>query len=205
MKTILDFCRLFSWKVWSFLAIVIGLLPAVFFAYMSQVYVGFDSTKYLSVNMSSRYASLTLFSIAAISFFLQLKKRALVFTSVDIDSLRRLSWQEFEELTQEMLKMLGYKTKRVGGNGADGGIDILAYKGKFKYIVQCKNWKSTSVGVKVVREMAGVGVHEKADAIYIFTCGSFTAQAIEFAKQKRIYLINGYQICKMVRKLKETK
>jgi len=90
----------------------------------------------------------------------------------------------------------------MGGARADGGIDLIAYKKQFKYIIQCKQWKSTTVGVKVVREMLGVSVHERAQGVYIFTCGNFTKDAKEFAKDKPVYLVNGYQICKLIEKIK---
>jgi restriction system protein len=46
--------------------------------------------------------------------------------------------------------------------GPDGGIDLVIRKDGNRYLVQCKQWRSQKVGVKVVREMFGLVAAEKA-------------------------------------------
>ena len=133
------------------------------------------------------------------------KARRILWETESLDSLRRLSWQQFEDLSVQIMRHLNYKVTP-GAGTKDGGIDLTAYKKGFKYVVQCKQWKANSVGVKVVREMLGVSVHEGATGgVYIFTCGRFTKDARELAKGKRVYLVDGMQICKLIAKIKAGK
>ncbi len=146
-----------------------------------------------------------LFLFMLIQFLSRYKKRKLFFNEYDIEQLKRISWQDFELLVTETFKRDGYKVKEAGGAQADGGIDLEAYRGGQKIIVQCKHWKKTSVGVNIVREMFGVGIHEQASVVYIVTCGYFTKDAKEFAKGKAIRLVNGYQLLHWIDNIKNNK
>ncbi len=146
-----------------------------------------------------------LFLFMLIQFLSRYKKRKLFFNEYDIEQLKRISWQDFELLVTETFKRDGYKVREAGGAQADGGIDLEAYRGGQKIIVQCKHWKKTSVGVNIVREMFGVGIHEQASVVYIVTCGYFTKDAKEFAKGKAIRLVNGYQLLHWIDNIKNNK
>ena len=146
-----------------------------------------------------------LFLFMLIQFLSRYKKRKLFFNEYDIEQLKRISWQDFELLVTETFKRDGYKVKEAGGAQADGGIDLEAYRGGQKIIVQCKHWRKTSVGVNIVREMFGVGIHEQASLVYIETCGYFTKDAKEFAKGKAIRLVNGYQLLHWIDNIKNNK
>jgi len=129
--------------------------------------------------------------------------RELLFTSTkDIESIRAMSWGDFETLVGEAYRRQGYSVEETGGGGADGGIDlILRGKGE-KIIVQCKQWKAFKVGVKVVREMYGIMVAEKADRVIIVASGTYTKEAIDFARNKPIELIEGNVLVKLIRDVK---
>ena len=45
--------------------------------------------------------------------------------------------------------------EETGGQGADGGIDLVLRKGSERFLVQCKQWRAYKVGVNVVRELYG--------------------------------------------------
>lgn len=66
------------------------------------------------------------------------------------------------------------------------------------HLVQCKNWKSIKVGVKVVREMYGVMIAEQASSMKIIISGLFTQEAKNFAENKPIDLIDGAQLEKLI-------
>jgi len=75
--------------------------------------------------------------------------------------------------------------------GADGGIDLeLRTKDKM-LVVQCKRWKMRSVGVELVRELYGAMVGEEAHSAIFVTSGRYTPDAIEFARDKPIKLMDG--------------
>jgi len=58
-----------------------------------------------------------------------------------IESIRALSWQEFERLVAEYYRRQGYAVETGSGGGADGGVDLRLFKDGRKAVVQCKRWK----------------------------------------------------------------
>jgi len=67
-----------------------------------------------------------------------------------IDRIRALPWREFELLVAEAYRRKGYRVAERGGGGADGGIDIELRAGGKTLVVQCKRWKTRTVGVAMV-------------------------------------------------------
>jgi len=55
--------------------------------------------------------------------------------------------------------------------------------------VQCKQWRSMKIGVKVVREMYGLLTSKSAHGAIIITSGMFTQEAKSFATDKPIDLV----------------
>lgn len=102
-----------------------------------------------------------------------------------------ISWREFELLVGEAFRRKGFTVIEKGGNGPDGGIDLILYIGADKYLVQCKQWKAFKVGVTVIREFFGVMIAEGAAGGFIVTSGRYTGEATEFAKGRNIQLVDG--------------
>lgn len=110
---------------------------------------------------------------APISLFHSWRKRKQLDAQEDINSIRSLSWQRFEELVGEAYRRQGYRVVENDRAGPDGGIDLVIRKEGKKYLVQCKQWRSQKVGVKVVREMFGLVAAEDATGGIIITSGQF--------------------------------
>lgn len=108
-----------------------------------------------------------------------------------IESIRALSWREFEHLVGEAYHRQGYVVEETGGGGADGGVDLTLRKGSEKTVVQCKRWRERQVGVNVVRELYGVMVAEGAVRGIIVSSGTFTPDAMAFASGKSLTLVDG--------------
>jgi restriction system protein len=70
--------------------------------------------------------------------------------------------------------------------------------------VQCKHWKARSVGVKVVRELFGVLKAANANHGVVVTYGSFTLEAVEFAKANSITLIDGPKLTRMIASVQQS-
>ncbi len=102
-----------------------------------------------------------------------------------------LSWQQFEQLIGEAFRRQGYSITETGGNGPDGGVDLILRKNNEKYLVQCKHWRSLKVGVPIVREFFGAMAAEGAVGGYVVTSGQFTNEAKTFAQGRNIQLIDG--------------
>ena len=64
-------------------------------------------------------------------------------------------------------------------------------KGSEKLLVQCKQWRATTVGVEIVRELYGLIAAEGATGGFVVTAGRFSLDATTFAAGRNIQLING--------------
>lgn len=131
---------------------------------------------------------------ALYSAFNSRRKRHLFDDHQSIHSIRSLDWRNFEELVAEAYRRKGFKVTENRGAGSDGGIDIRLEKNGNVHLVQCKQWRSQKVGVKVVREMYGIMTAENASSVIIITSGAFTREALSFASNKRIDLVGGSQL-----------
>jgi restriction system protein len=144
--------------------------------------------------------------IAAIASFMgRRRRRGLLDKQTGIESLRQMSWREFEQLTGEAFRRQGYVIEETGLGGADGGIDLILRKNGQTTLVQCKQWQNRQVGVTVVREMYGLLMHHKAAAVKIVALGNYTPDARSFAQGKPIELIYGGQLISTVRSLQNSK
>lgn len=114
-----------------------------------------------------------------------------------LDSIRQLSWHEFEHLLAEAFRRQGYHLRDTG-RGADGGVDLVLEKDGRRSLVQAKQWKTWKVGVKVVRELLGVVTAEQADEAILVTSGQVTGEARKFAEGNGIRLIIGPQLAEMI-------
>ena len=108
------------------------------------------------------------------------------------EDIRSLDWEQFEELIEAHYRRLGFRVRREGGAGPDGGVDVRISKpGGETYLVQCKQWQTRRVGVKVVRELFGVVAAEDATGGIVVTAGTFTPEAVDFARPVAMELIDG--------------
>lgn len=142
--------------------------------------------------------------ISALNRFNRKKIHQNVANSPSKGVLNDMSWQQFEILVGEYFRKEGYKVEEVGGGGADGGVDIILHKNEGKYLVQCKQWKAYKVGVKPVRELLGVMVGSGAAGGILVTSGGFSKDAMGFAKENNIQLIDGAELHKMIRSVQQT-
>ncbi|MCY4029624.1 MAG: restriction endonuclease [Acidobacteria bacterium] len=128
---------------------------------------------------------------AVLSFFAARRKRRLLDRQTGLASIRALSWREFEELVAEAYRRDGYRVVENDEPGPDGGVDIRLRRNGALHLVQCKNWLTRRVGVRVVREVYGVLAAERAQQAVIVCSGDFTEDARRFAAGKPIRLVDG--------------
>lgn len=123
-----------------------------------------------------------------------------------LDVLDRMEWKRFEDLCCAFYREKGIRaeTTRLG---ADGGIDIRLFQGKTNparatAIVQCKAWNK-QVGVKEVRELRGVMVHEKVEKAFFMAPKGYTDEARAFAAENQTTLLDGKLFLTMLQRLPE--
>lgn len=115
-------------------------------------------------------------------------------------TLDQLEWREFEFLVGQVFREQGYKVSE-GRGVQDGGVDITLVRGDQRILVQCKHWKTTTVGVAVVRELAGVVQLNKASGGVVVCSGRFTKDAFDEAQKLGIRLIAGSDLLQHIEKL----
>lgn len=116
-----------------------------------------------------------------------------------------MTWREFEMLVGEAFRLQGYQVMETGGNGPDGGVDLVLRKNNEKFFVQCKQWKAYKVGVEVVRELYGVMAAHGAAGGFVVTSGRFTDAATEFAQGRNMKLVDGSVLLKLIQHAKSAR
>ncbi len=129
------------------------------------------------------------------------RRKQLLESQTGLDSLRGISWREFEMLVGESFRRRGYSVEENGLGGKDGGIDLVVRKDGRNELVQCKQWKNSRVSVATVREMWGLKTHHNADGVHIVCIGDFTPDAAAFARGKPIHLTTGQSLLELIRKV----
>ncbi|WP_428309981.1 restriction endonuclease [Hydrocarboniphaga sp.] len=131
--------------------------------------------------------------LAALLSWLSKRRRATLLKEAESRTatapLQALTWREFEQLVGAHFERQGY-TVAFTPEGADGGVDVVARKGGETFLVQCKQWRATQVGVRVVRELFGVMAARGATGAYVVSIGSFTTDAKDFAAGRNIDLVD---------------
>jgi hypothetical protein len=100
----------------------------------------------------------------------------------------QLDGPKFEEEVAFLLAQAGYRVERRGGSG-DRGVDLLVRTplGR-KLVVQCKAWAQPAPP-RVVRELLGSMVHERADGGVLAIPGGVTSAARPLFKQHPLHLL----------------
>jgi len=115
------------------------------------------------------------------------------------DSLQAMSGTEFEEHVAHIFRGDGYEVTFTEVTG-DHGIDLLLRRDGRMFAVQCKRWKG-SVGEPEIRDFYGSLIAIGAEHGYFVTTGNFTAQAVSFAANKPIRLIDTDALMQMSRRI----
>jgi len=103
--------------------------------------------------------------------------------------------ERFEELFAVLLEKMGYIDVRRVGKVGDRGVDVLAFREdefghRWKYIVQCKFYEEGLVSSPEMQQFIGaINIHNADRGIYV-TSSSFTAEAIDIAKNNEVTLID---------------
>lgn len=142
------------------------------------------------------------FSVGAIISAINAARQKKLYDNVaarpDVSALNEISWQDFERLVSEYYRRRGFKVTHEGGNGHDGGIDLVLRQKSESYLVQCKQWRAYKVGVQPVREFYGVMASRRAAGGYFITSGEFTGEALAFARGLNLELVDGRKLRQMI-------
>jgi restriction system protein len=108
-----------------------------------------------------------------------IRRRAAVRT---VDGLRLLHPDDFEAEVGRWLRRDGWQVEHRGGTG-DGGIDIVARRGKETLAVQCKRYAETAaVSAAQVRDLYGAAVAEGSTRAVLITTGRVSRAAASWCE-----------------------
>jgi restriction system protein len=143
-----------------------------------------------------------LFGIAAlISGFNSIRGKKLydkIESRSGVASLNEMSWEDFERLVGEYYRRNGFQVTREGGNGPDGGMDLVLRKDGETHLVQCKQWRSYKVGVQPVREFYGVMAARGVAGGFFVSSGVYTEEAQKFVRGLNLELVDGSKLREMI-------
>ena len=215
LADIIDLLAMLPWWV--------SLIGAVF-CYLMFAWLQFTSTSF-SVGDSSQIVStlvkfgyqagqylvpIVLVTSAGLSFFARKHRKDLLQNAHIAQDLSQMGWREFELLIGEVYRRRGYSVRELGGDGPDGGVDLVLKKPDETILVQCKHWKAVSVGVDVVRQIYGVMAAKNATACKVVISGAYTEAALQFAIDAnkssggQIELIDGPKLFALIRDVHPT-
>ena len=136
-----------------------------------------------------------LFLIAAsVSGARQLWGKRLFSRNRTIREVKDLSWQDFESYVAEHYRQQGFAVTEAGRGGADDGMDLILKRDGKVFIVECKQWRTQQVGVKIVDKLARVISAKGATGGILVTTGGYTAEAKSRARETAIELVDGNRL-----------
>jgi restriction system protein len=195
--SLLQILAFFPWWVSIIAGLVVFIALSFIFPALAEDNQMLNIVALAAKNLAWLFSGLFLIP-AVSSIFKNKKQKKLIEQQRSITTLKETSWSDFEVLVGEAFRRKGYSVNENIVAGPDGGIDLTISKDGAIHIVQCKQWRSSKVGVPIVREMFGVLKATKAESVFIVTSGEFTKDAISFANNLPIQLINGEQLMNLV-------
>ena len=110
-----------------------------------------------------------------------------------LERVRAMSWDEFSAAIEEGFRREGYTVSRLAAPA-----DLELARAGRRTLVACKRWKATRTGIEPLRELeAARRVREAQDCVYV-AAGEITEQASAFAVERKIRLLQGAELAKLL-------
>ncbi|MBO4540779.1 MAG: restriction endonuclease [Bacilli bacterium] len=113
---------------------------------------------------------------------------------------RQFKGYDLQSVVRDLLVAMGYNAKE-GPKGADGGIDLIAYKDEFppRIVVQVKSYEQQSVGINDIKNLAAT--LKDGDVGIFVTLGEYAKPAKKYLEETpKIRALTGYDFVGLILK-----
>lgn len=132
--------------------------------------------------------------IGAIAAWRQFQKPSAARVERTLEAVKAMSWIEFAAALEQGYRADGYSVKRLEGANADFEIG----KEWRTFVVSARRWKAARVGIEPLRDLHAVReAREVRGSIFVFA-GEVTDNARAFAAEKRIDLVTGPELSRLL-------
>jgi restriction system protein len=177
---------------------LLGILAASIIARRSPIGDQYEEWL-IAVHVVSAMALYAVAGYAVAAIFVRSQRFKLLELHQTMRDIQAMSWREFEDLIAANYAARDYAVEPVGGEGPDGGVDLIVRKGGHTWLVQCKHWRSQWVDERPLRELLGVVTARGATGGVFVSCGVFGDKALSFAKSnEKLELIGGEQLRELI-------
>lgn len=124
-----------------------------------------------------------------------------------IEVLRRMEPYRFEEYVKDLLLLSGFKTAECTSRSNDGGKDIIATDNEGKKVfVECKRHEeSNKIGRPLIQKFHSALIDGNADYGLFVTTSYFNENAVKYARNKDIRLIDARILADMIEQVTNKK
>jgi restriction system protein len=111
-----------------------------------------------------------------------------------LEAVLSMSWRDFSALLEQALQRDGYLVTR-----STGAADFTLVKDGRTVLLSCKRWKAATHGLEALRELDSARREQDArEAIYV-AAGKVSDNALRFAAENRIKLMQGPELARLLR------
>jgi restriction system protein len=132
--------------------------------------------------------------IGSIALWRQAQKPSASRVSRTLEAVGAMSWRDFSAVMEKAFRRDGYEVVRVDA----AGVDFEMRKAGRKTLVNCKRWKVGRTGVEPLRELLAARERHEADEVVYVATGQVTEQAGRYAAGKRIRLMQGEDLARLL-------
>lgn len=133
--------------------------------------------------------------IGSIVLWRQLQKPSASRVASTLEAVGAMTWKDFSGRMEAAFRRDGYEVARIAAVGAD----FEMTKAGRKTLVNCKRWKVGRTGVEPLRELIVARESREADEIVYVSTGQLTEQAVRYAADKRIRLMQAEDLTTLLR------
>jgi restriction system protein len=146
------------------------------------------------------FAGLPFIGIGCVAGWRQLRAPSDTRVANTLEAVRAMSWGDFSGALESAFRKDGYTVSRL----ADSAADLELTRAGRTSLVGCKRWKVARTGVDPLRDLhAAKDAREAHECIYV-AIGEITDGARKFALEKKIRLVHGAELVKLLPRVGRT-